>query len=130
VLFHGGTMKTVALLMLYHLTVETGMPHLEEALRYAVTQETRCLAPKDLATAFPVLEHVSLQGCHLGEESRQGDQVSYTLLCNGGHGTTGNATWELSSKHMTGTLHVKLGGKNMTFYQRVTAVAVGQCPVQ
>src|SRR5262245_25245687 len=100
-LFHGGTMKTVALLLLYHLTVETGMPHLEEALRYSITQETRCLAERDFATAFPVLEHVSLQGCHLGEENREGDQIHYTLLCSGGHGTTGHATWELSdSNHM------------------------------
>jgi hypothetical protein len=124
-------MKTAAAaLLLYHLTIETGMPHLEENLRYAITQETRCLSRDELATAFPVLMHVSLTGCRLGDESLQGDRISYVLACTGGHGTTGAATWELGKERMIGTLNVKLGGKNMTFYQRITAVAVGQCPAQ
>jgi hypothetical protein len=29
---------------------------------------------------------------------------------------------------MVGTLNVKLGGKNMTFFQRMTAKLLGQCP--
>lgn len=112
---------------LYHLTTETGMPHLEENLRYSITHETRCLAREQLATVFPVLEHASLKGCRLNEEPGQEGQLSYALICEGGHGTTGHATWELGSNRLTGTLNVKLGGKNMTFYQRVTAVPVGEC---
>lgn len=113
---------------MYEVTTETGMPHLEENLRYSTTHERHCVTePEALATAFPVLRHVSLKGCRLGNETRQGDTVSYVLACAGGHGTTGDATWELGEHEMIGTLHVKLGGKNMTFYQRVTAVAVGQC---
>lgn len=112
---------------LYNVTTETSMPHLEENLRYAVTQETRCMAREHLATAFPILEHPSLQGCKLEQDSEELDTLSYRLVCEGGHGTTGNATWELGRHHLTGTLHVKLGGKNMTFYQRLTATPVGQC---
>ena len=132
-------MKTLALVLsiaalppaLYEVTTETRMPHLEENLRYSTTQERRCVAqPESLATAFPILNHVSLKGCHLRDESRQGNTVTYLLACEGGHGTTGHATWELSNHQMTGTLHVKLGGKNMTFYQRVTAIPVGRCETQ
>jgi hypothetical protein len=113
---------------MYEVTTETGMPHLEENLRYSTTHERHCITePEALATAFPVLNHVSLKGCRLGDETRQGDTVSYVLACEGGHGTTGSASWQLGEREMVGTLHVKLGGKNMTFYQRVTAVAVGQC---
>jgi hypothetical protein len=113
---------------LYHLTTETGMPHLEENLRYSITHETRCLAREQLATVFPVLEHASLKGCRLNEEgAAEGGELSYALICEGGHGTTGHATWALGQHQLTGTLNVKLGGKNMTFYQRVTAVPVGEC---
>jgi hypothetical protein len=112
---------------LYHLTTETGMPHLEENLRYSMTQDTQCLAHERLATIFPVLEHPSLRGCRLDEEKAEGNELSYTLICEGGHGTTGYATWELGAHQIRGTLNVKLGGKNMTFYQRITAVPVGQC---
>ena len=31
---------------------------------------------------------------------------------------------------LSGTLNVRLGGKNMTFYQRVTARAAGACPAE
>lgn len=113
---------------LYEIVAETAMPHLEENLRYATTREQRCLDESELWSAFPVLHHAALKDCRLGEEDRQQDTLSYTLICNGGHGTTGRATWQLGRTQNTGTLTVKLGGKNMTFYQRVTARALGECP--
>jgi hypothetical protein len=113
---------------LYEVITETGMPHLEENLRYAVTREHRCLAQDNLASEFPVLKSASLADCKLRYESRYGDAVSYVLTCEGGHGTTGNAHWRIGEQAIVGTLSVKLGGKNMTFYQRVTARLLGECP--
>lgn len=112
---------------LYDVITETAMPHLEENLRYATTREQRCLEENELWTAFPVLQYAALKDCRLEQESRQEDAVTYALLCEGGHGTTGRATWELGRTQNIGMLNVKLGGKNMTFYQRVTARALGAC---
>lgn len=112
---------------LYEVVTATGMPHLEENLRYAVTRETRCLSDEDLAAAFPILAHESLAGCALRLEGRDVETISYRLVCEGGHGTTGNATWRLAERTLHGTLNVQLGGKNMTFFQRVTATVVGEC---
>ena len=106
---------------LYSVTTETGMPHLEENLRYAVTHARRCLAQRDFRTAFPVLEHPALKGCRLDHEAREGESISYELICERGHDATGQAIWQLGEQQITATLHVKLGGKNMTFYQRLTA---------
>jgi hypothetical protein len=113
---------------LYDITTETAMPHLEESLRYATTREQRCLQQNELWSAFPVLQHSALKDCTLDEKRRRQGTLSYALICKGGHGTTGQATWQLGRTHSTGTLNVKLGGKNMTFYQRVTATALGECP--
>jgi len=113
--------------MLYDLTIETGMPHLEENLRYATRHERRCLGRDSLFTAFPILEHPALSGCALRNPVKREDLVTYTLVCDGGHGTTGQAVWRLSEHHARGTLNVKLGGKNMTFYQRITATVHGTC---
>jgi hypothetical protein len=55
------------------------------------------------------------------------DRLSYVLACEGGHGTTGQAVWDIDANRVRGTLNVKLGGKNMTFYQRITAVPRGRC---
>jgi hypothetical protein len=103
------------------------MPHLEENLRYAITHAKRCLAERDLPAAFPILEHPALKGCRLDHEARDGERISYDLVCEGGHGTTGQAVWKLGEHQITATLHVKLGGKNMTFYQRLTATPLGSC---
>jgi Protein of unknown function (DUF3617) len=112
---------------LYDLTTETSMPHLEENLRYATTTQRQCLALPELAVAFPILHHPALDGCKLNRESRQLDSLSYQLVCTGGHGTTGSAVWHLSEHRVRGTLDVKLGGKNMTFSQTITAVPLGKC---
>jgi len=112
---------------LYELTTETGMPHLEENLRYAITRVRRCLVHQSLATAFPILAHPALEGCRLEGEARREDTVSYVLVCDGGHGTRGTARWRLGTREARGTLEVRLGGKNMTFYQRVTAASLGRC---
>ncbi len=111
----------------YEVITETAMPNLEENLRYATTRQQRCWDHQELASAFPILTHQSLTGCRLDEEARQEQAVSYVLICDGGHGTTGTAQWYLGEGYISGTLSVKLGGKNMTFYQRVTAKPLGKC---
>jgi hypothetical protein len=113
---------------LYEVITETGMPHLEENLRYAVTRENRCLTGEQLASAFSILKSASLADCKLRQENRHADAISYLLVCDGGHGTTGSATWRVGEHLRVGQLNVKLGGKNMTFFQRVTAKPLGQCP--
>jgi hypothetical protein len=115
---------------LYEIVTETAMPHLEENLRYATTRERHCLEQNELWSAFTLLHHAALKDCSLQQESRQQDTLSYTLVCTGGHGTTGHATWQLGRTQNTGTLNVKLGGKNMTLYQRVTARALGACSIR
>jgi hypothetical protein len=112
---------------LYELTTETSMPHLEENLRYANTTRRQCLALSQLTTAFPILGHPALQGCKLANERREPQSLSYQLVCAGGHGTTGAAVWHLDEHRLRGTLDVKLGGKNMTFFQRITAIPLGKC---
>ena len=111
----------------YEVVTETDMPHLEENLRYAVRREQRCLDRHDLSAAFWMLGHVALNDCHLVKTAEDSDSASYRLECSGGHGTTGAATWQFDPGRWTGTLRVRLGGKNMTFYQRIT-VTPAQSP--
>jgi len=111
---------------LYEVTTEIGMPHLEENLRYATTRETSCLTRFD-PFAFPILKHEALKGCNLKYDNHCDETICYVLSCIGQHGTTGEARWRIDSNQIRGTLNVKLGGKNMTFYQRITATQVGEC---
>lgn len=113
---------------LYEVTTETGMPNLEENLRYAARTDRRCLDPQDLSTVFWMLRHESLQDCRLQKAAQRDATASYLLVCTGGHGTMGDAQWRFDPESLRGTMTVKLGGKNMTFYQRVVAKPVGRCP--
>ena len=115
--------------MMYEVVTETGMPHLEENLRYAVRNERRCIDPQELSTAFWMLGEVSLQDCKLAKSgSDAADSASYLLQCSGGYGTSGGAQWQLEPDRITGMFKVRLGAKNMTFYQRIVARPIGACP--
>jgi hypothetical protein len=112
---------------LYEMSTETGMPHLDESLRYAVVRERRCLDPHALQAAFWMLGHESLQGCRLEKMHEDAAAASYLLACDGNRGTSGGAQWQLGERQLRGTLNVRLGGKNMTFHQRIVATPVGDC---
>jgi len=117
-------------LLRYEVVTETDMPHLEENLRYATRREALCLDRHDLSDAFWMLRHVSLQDCRLVKTAEDSVSAIYRLQCDGGHGTIGDARWQFDADRMTGTLRVRLGGKNMIFYQRITATrasAPGNC---
>lgn len=111
----------------YEVTIEMGMPHLEENLRYATTREKRCLTGQKLSSLFPALRHESLRGCRLEGEQRHDDSVSYVLVCEAGQETTGSARWQFGTGQVTGTLDIRMGGKNMTFHERITAKPLGAC---
>jgi hypothetical protein len=103
------------------------MPHLEENLRYATTREVRCLAPHELSSVFPIMRHASLAGCSLENERSHGHAIRYLLLCARPDVASGDARLDVGARRIAGILNVKMGGKNMTFAQRIDAVRQGQC---
>lgn len=112
---------------LYEVVVQTTMPHLEENLRYTKTTSTQCLTKSALLVTFPVLAEDSFDECKLTSQAHSDTHASYRLVCPTSTGTTGTARWQFNASHFAGTLEVKLGGKNMTFHQRITAKRVGEC---
>ena len=111
----------------YEITVQIVMPHLEENLRYATTRERRCLRSYELPPVFPVLDHPSLHGCKLGDERRSGDTIRYLLGCESPQVATGSARVDLAAGRIAGVLEITMGGKNMTFSQRIEAARQGEC---
>jgi hypothetical protein len=104
---------------LYEITARTVMPNLEENLRYATTRERRCVSLDEFDAWFPILRHPSLEGCHLDER--------YRRACANPQVATGAARLDGAGERIAGTLEVKMGGKNMTFFQRIEAVRQRDC---
>ena len=111
----------------YELTIETVLPHLEEALRYATTRARQCLREPDATGIFPLLRHQAFTGCDLvpGTEARDG--LHFTLKCTNPEAASGSAVFALDGNRVSAVLDIKMGGKNMTLSQRLHGPRVGAC---
>lgn len=110
----------------YELASQMQMPHLEE-MRRMVTRETRCIAPNDVRALFPVMRQPALRGCEFGYATRHDARTRLVLVCASARVATGTAELRPAARGLIGHLQIKMGGKNMTFSQRVEATRVGDC---
>ena len=109
---------------LYALETYTVMPHLDEMRRITKTEQ-RCVAADDVTGLFPVMRQAAFRGCAL--LPRASDEGEYELRCQTALVATGLAVLYEDAGDVSGTLAVKMGGKNMTFSQHTTAHFVGPC---
>jgi hypothetical protein len=111
----------------YTLAAQTLMPHLDE-MRWVVRREERCFDGRDaLPALFPVMRQPALTGCRLGSGARDGERLRYVLICASERVATGSAEILPTADGAIGRLEVRMGGKNMTFSQRVEATRLGDC---
>jgi hypothetical protein len=111
----------------YDLTVETILPHLEEALRYATTHKRECLREPDATRLFPLLLQPAFVGCHLVPVANAGEKLHFVLRCANPEAATGSAVFSVSNYKLSALLELKMGGKNMTLSQKLTGTRVGTC---
>ncbi|MGE3773122.1 MAG: hypothetical protein AB7I32_09370 [Gammaproteobacteria bacterium] len=102
----------------YALAAQMQMPHLEE-MRRTVDRHTRCLGDEDLLGFFPVMAQPALRGCSFGFPQERADGRRYVLVCQSARVATGTAELVRTRAGLVGQLRIKMGGKNMTFAQRV-----------
>jgi hypothetical protein len=112
---------------LYELSAQTVMPHLEEALRYATTRSRQCLGTQEATALFPLLRNEAFAGCSLVREDSTHAEAHFSLRCDNPQAATGAARFTLRPSEFQAVLHVKMGGKNMTLSQRLSAPRLGPC---
>jgi len=108
----------------YEIESYTMMPHLEEMRRIQKTEQ-RCIAGGDVTSLFPVMRQTAFRGCAL--LAGGADENEYTLRCQTDFVATGTAVLSHGPTGISGTLAVKMGGKNMTFSQHTSARPLGTC---
>jgi hypothetical protein len=111
----------------YAIESNMTMPHLEE-MRRIVARETRCVGAQDVRALFPVMRQPALNGCRFDFPEQAADAVQYVLACESARVATGTLALQARPPKLIGHLEVKMGGKNMTFSQRVVATRQGPCP--
>jgi len=111
---------------LYAVKSQMVMPHMEE-MRRIVKEGKRCVV-EGPAALFPVLDQHALLGCKFDFPKQDGAAMNYLLVCESARVATGQARLEGGAESLVGTMQIKMGGKNMTFSQRVEAQRLGACP--
>ena len=114
----------------YDVTVETVLPHLEENLRYSTIRQRQCLGTNDAESLFPLLLHPALAGCALVGGQTFAERVEFSLRCRNPEAATGTARLRVNANGVYGVLEIKMGGKNMTLSQRISAPRLGGCAMQ
>jgi hypothetical protein len=112
---------------LYEVVTQIAMPNVETGLRHATRSERRCLGEGDLATLFPVLDEPGLRHCRLDAAGVEVGEHHFAVRCEGDLVTSGVARWQLGPGRALGVLELRLGGKNMTLSEHVTATHIGDC---
>ena len=111
----------------YEVAATMVMPHLDE-MRRQVSQHTRCVKDDEPSALFPVMDQHALRGCRLGYPKTVADaRREYVLVCASARVASGTASIDESGAVLVGQLAVKMGGKNMTFSQRVEARRGAPC---
>lgn len=110
---------------LYAVKSQMVMPHLDE-MRRIIKQEQRCVMD-DPAPLFSVLRQDALHGCKFGYPKKTAQSMNYVLVCQTAMVATGNIVVEPQREAFIGTMEIKMGGKNMTFTQRIEATRLGDC---
>ena len=110
---------------LYAVKSQMVMPHLDE-MRRIIKQEQQCVID-DPASLFSVLRQGALHGCKLGYPKKTAQSMNYVLVCQTAMVATGHIAVEPQREAFIGTMEIKMGGKNMTFTQRIEATRLGDC---
>lgn len=110
----------------YAIEARIDMPHLRDNPSANDTTIVACL--EEAGDVFPVLGNPAFASCSLGSSEQLGRDSLRLLVCSGASGTTDAALLRRGDDEVTGVLTVRMGGKNMTFAQRIRAQRRGACP--
>lgn len=110
----------------YRIEAQIDMPHLRDNLKGTDTTDLVCV--ERAGDLFPALSNPVFAQCNLGREERLGRDSLRLLTCSGAGGTAGAALVRRDSDEVQAVLVVRMGGKNMTFSQRVQGQRRGTCP--
>ena len=112
----------------YDVTSTIVLPNLDENLTNSKTRDIVCLKSFKPEKLFPVLSHPSFTRCRLiNQTSNITGKKQYRLKCSNSQAATGSARIIISPDRITAQLKIKMGAKNMTMTQNVSAVKISRC---
>lgn len=109
----------------YEVRYRLELPYVEGSDEQTVTV---CLADIGGSTEFPVLSaNNPLAHCPTQNVRRDGDELSYDIVCPGGNAAKAHALYALRKDGFQGRIAMNMGGKNMTMTEVQKGARVGTC---
>ena len=110
------------------MSIRLELPHVEDA-GSAAKSESICVTADAAGThGLRVLSDSNpLRTCPVSSVRRSGDALTFEIVCAGGDAATGAARYTMQAQSFEGTITVKMGGKNMTMFERQSGRRVGSC---
>jgi hypothetical protein len=107
---------------LYAITARLELPHVE---RWAVDRtRVMCL---DGRLPVPVIAGAGLAGCAAARVRRDGERISYGVVCPGRDASRAEARYRLSPDGFRGRVAIVTGAKNMTMTEVQVGRRLGAC---
>ena len=112
----------------YEVTVRLELPHLEQ---WAATQTTTiCLTRTQSIGSLPLpvlSQNNPLAKCPATNVDREGDSLTFTIVCEGRDAARAHAVYTLSPREFKGRILMIMGGKNMVMTEVQTGRRIGEC---
>lgn len=112
----------------YRIEVNLSLPNVlyraEPLIRF------QCLTPATVAdgTAFAILSENPLRACGITQYTVGMASITYRVACHGPNTGYALARFEIAMDRYEGTIHMNMGGKNMTVVETQAARRMGDCP--
>jgi hypothetical protein len=112
----------------YRVKVRLELPNVEDT-GDAARSESICVTAGHSGTHGLVVLSDSnpLRTCPVSNVLREGDTLTYDIVCAGSDAAVGAARYTLRAERFEGAILVKMGGKNMTMIERQSGRRVGSC---
>ena len=113
---------------LYQVEVRIALPNVQDVAAPFVV--TRCVMPADLESgeAFVILSKNPLRFCDLLDYQATDGAVSYRIACPGPNKGSAVAVFQTTANSYRGSIHMNMGGKNMTMSETQAGTRIGNCP--
>jgi hypothetical protein len=108
----------------YEVTIRLELRHVEMA---APKVATICVTETGTGGLIVLSENNPLARCPASNVRRNGDTLTFDIVCPGGNQAVGSARYTVAPQHFTGVIAMKMGGKNMTMTEYQVGRRIGNC---
>lgn len=109
----------------YEVQAKLELPHVENTS--AIKTSKICVTDGETSGIVVLSDNNPLARCPASNIHRNGDRLTFNLVCEGHNQAVASAKFDLWPDRFTGVFEMKMGGKNMTMLEHQSGKRIGDC---